>query len=657
MQTLSPSSSPAQMMEKEEQLRTFAELKDWKQKERKHEWLNRLESAGFPSEEELIKAEKRIQSALKRSRRRDDNAGDVDADETAEAEVPTFPLIDVPDHELDEDSIREKRRQRLLKAGYDARMRAKAEKREERRLAEERRLKDEEERATNLKEWCKARRQEYEETIERIKERKRKRELLADRKSLAAQQRMKSITSLASDSKGGAAAAGGGADGAGARGKRKRGAAAAGAGGGRSRGEGGDDDFGADDEDWAIYRDIQGAEDSEDEEDDEQLLTTLEAKLLQYDEAFSRADTLAARVARKRALTRTFLGGTPEGEEDIAAAAEEKRKADRAKRAAQAGVDDVDEDEEEAAGDQGDGLVEKLAKQHQITLNVERARLTEVFFQPSMAGVDQAGLDDVSEMIVRGFEDEELRRRMVGVSASGRASAARPHRRLTLSLSLRSPRTSSSLAATPPTLACPTVYATPSPRCYQHHGLAQSTSAAQRTPASTPGEAWPNGLKATRQRRRHGSPEQSTRRWAQSISRSIDSSVLAFNGEEVQGQSRVSLRVKERGVVCVCVRAKMGESIKKGRKREDIRERERREEQWKRNKGGETMSKDLSSALSLTATPALRIISIDANRVWVVCVELLLGLLREGVLGDGLECLLDVDVLLARRLEVGEVAL
>lgn len=42
-------------------------------------------------------------------------------------EEPNFTLIDVPDHQLDEDGLKEKRKQKLMKAGFDARERAKAE--------------------------------------------------------------------------------------------------------------------------------------------------------------------------------------------------------------------------------------------------------------------------------------------------------------------------------------------------------------------------------------------------------------------------------------------------------------------------------------------------------------------------------------------------
>lgn len=140
-------------------------------------------------------------------------------------ELPTYPLVNIPDSSLDEEGIKEKRRQRLMKAGYDARIRAKAEREEERvRLEEESRL-DDEERKTDPVGWLKGLRKQHEVSIDRslrgfpcsfiyvpppsslqsamikIKDRKKKKEQLGDRKSLAAQQRMKSIATLASEVK------------------------------------------------------------------------------------------------------------------------------------------------------------------------------------------------------------------------------------------------------------------------------------------------------------------------------------------------------------------------------------------------------------------------------------------------------------------------
>jgi actin-related protein 5 len=47
-------------------------------------------------------------------------------------ETPSFPLADVPDADLDPEQIKEKKRQRMMRAGYEARVKLKAEKQAER---------------------------------------------------------------------------------------------------------------------------------------------------------------------------------------------------------------------------------------------------------------------------------------------------------------------------------------------------------------------------------------------------------------------------------------------------------------------------------------------------------------------------------------------
>ena len=71
-----------------------------------------------------------------------------------EDDIQTFPMVDVPDDQLDEEGKKEKRKQKLLKSNYDARMRMKAEKKAEKaRVAEEKR-KDEESRAADPEAWA-----------------------------------------------------------------------------------------------------------------------------------------------------------------------------------------------------------------------------------------------------------------------------------------------------------------------------------------------------------------------------------------------------------------------------------------------------------------------------------------------------------------------
>ena len=95
--------------------------------------------------------------------------------------------------------MREKRKQRLMKAGYEARERARKEKERERveREAEEKR--EEEEREQDLEGWANRLRKEHETIMNKIKERGRRKAALSDRKSAAAQARMKSIANLAAD--------------------------------------------------------------------------------------------------------------------------------------------------------------------------------------------------------------------------------------------------------------------------------------------------------------------------------------------------------------------------------------------------------------------------------------------------------------------------
>jgi actin-related protein 5 len=80
---------------------------------------------------------------------------------TTVQEAPSFPLIDVPDHMLNESDLKEKRKQKLMKAGYDARSRMKAERDEEKRRTEEERQRDEELRIENFGAWVAGVRREH----------------------------------------------------------------------------------------------------------------------------------------------------------------------------------------------------------------------------------------------------------------------------------------------------------------------------------------------------------------------------------------------------------------------------------------------------------------------------------------------------------------
>lgn len=370
------------MMQKENDLKYYQHLRDFKGKERKAEYLKRLENDGFDSEAALDKMINKIEGALKRFRAKELGEEYV---EDEKIEEPTFPLVDTPDADLDEEGIKEKRKQRLMKAGYDARLRAKAEKAEEKRLEEEALKRDEDERVNNPRGWSAKMRKEYDDAINRIKERKRMKEMLSDRKSLAAQQRMKNITALASD-----APASGSATPT----------------GGRKRKKGGDEDtFGANDDDWAIYREIQNADDSEEEEDAYNHLSAIETRLLSLDPTFGPDDTYAARLARKNRLTLTFFNGPGGGEE-----------------ASIAPSDTLDDPSDSTKPDTDP---ESIRRQHQLHLNVERIRVPEVLWQPSMAGLDQAGLDEICAHVVNSFDADVRARMLKNIFVTGRHTGYR----------------------------------------------------------------------------------------------------------------------------------------------------------------------------------------------------------------------------------------
>jgi hypothetical protein len=63
---------------------------------------------------------------------------------------------------LDEDSLKEKRRQKLMKAGYEARLRAKQEKEREIELRVAQEKQEEDERTADLEGWARKLRQEQE---------------------------------------------------------------------------------------------------------------------------------------------------------------------------------------------------------------------------------------------------------------------------------------------------------------------------------------------------------------------------------------------------------------------------------------------------------------------------------------------------------------
>ena len=122
-----------------------------------------------------------------------------------------------------------------------------------------------------------------------------------------------------------------------------------------------EDDFGADDADWQIYRKINLGAPDESEEEDIARLGVIEKQLLEYDPTFSLEQTYASVSTATSKLLAAFRPGYSE----------------------------ID------------------ARGHaRIHLNVERWRVPEVWFSPGMAGVDSAGLGEAITFVLGKFKPE-----------------------------------------------------------------------------------------------------------------------------------------------------------------------------------------------------------------------------------------------------------
>lgn len=130
---------------------------------------------------------------------------------------------------------------------------------------------------------------------------------------------------------------------------------------GRKRRRGGDDDnFGANDDDWGVYRTVGTRDHSEDEEEEDldAELKGIEAQLLKYDPGFSEGNAMDAKSNWTKSLIHAFLRGPQPFD------------------------------------------TESQQESHQIHLNVERIRVPEIVFQPAIAGLDQAGVVEIAADIV-----------------------------------------------------------------------------------------------------------------------------------------------------------------------------------------------------------------------------------------------------------------
>ena len=142
------------LVQKERELEYYKDLQQRLIGQTKKETKRLLDEDEFKDESQLEKLVKDMERSVRKARNKDLGVPDV-----AEAEdAAIFPLLDIADEELDEAGLRQKRHQRLLKSGVEARARAKIEKEQERaRVAEEERL-DDERRIKDIDGWLEDRR-------------------------------------------------------------------------------------------------------------------------------------------------------------------------------------------------------------------------------------------------------------------------------------------------------------------------------------------------------------------------------------------------------------------------------------------------------------------------------------------------------------------
>ena len=333
------------LVRKEQELEYFKELQGRLTNRTKKEIRRLLDDDEIRDEVQLDKTIKELEKSVRKARNKD-IGGPENPEEEEEA---TFPLLEIPDEQLDEAGLKQKRHQRLMKSNVDARARAKIEKEKEKARKAQEEMLENERRENDLEGWLDERRaarsvcikstqpQRYptnlslQAMLQKLKDRERQKADLGNRKSLASQQRMKTLAALSSDQPG------------------------------RKRRRGGDDDsFGANDDDWTVYRTVATGEQSDDEEEEDlgAGLKSIESQLLKYDPSFTEQNTREAQTDWTKSMMHAFLRGprpfNPESQQEL----------------------------------------------HQIHLNVERIRVPEVVFQPAIAGLDQAGIVEITADII-----------------------------------------------------------------------------------------------------------------------------------------------------------------------------------------------------------------------------------------------------------------
>jgi actin-related protein 5 len=122
---------------------------------------------------------------------------------------------------------------------------------------------------------------------------------------------------------------------------------------------------------------------------DQDHIQDLESRLLKYDPTFTLDDTMDAITHRQSALVHAFLRGN------------EPQPGITREEGDDAGGPDVYQQQEE-----------DLARAYRLHLNVEKIRIPEVWFEPSIAGVDCAGVAELAGYLLNSFGEEDKKKMM-----------------------------------------------------------------------------------------------------------------------------------------------------------------------------------------------------------------------------------------------------
>lgn len=251
---------------------------------------------------------------------------------TVKASISDWSLLSVADEELDEDQIKEKRKLRLLKAGMDARERQKKQKEEQAEKEKKLALLDDQKRQQDFKAWLQEKNEKRKYLLEQIDMLEKSK----SRKSTLAQSRLRNLSFLAETQEGDVDSD----EEASVSTKKKRksmGNAAAGKAG-----------YGDEAEDWDRYRQLDPLEL---QETLETQLNSLEETLMKYDPSFNAQEHPAAQEPGFQVYETFMFGAKP--------------------------------------------FDESVASSFQLHFNVERFRVPEILFSPSIIGLECSGLSDL----------------------------------------------------------------------------------------------------------------------------------------------------------------------------------------------------------------------------------------------------------------------